>query len=221
MLDITQSFEVNSFRRTIFALQNIFGALKTGSDDMKVALVLYPYVFSGKGYSYRPSSINISFSDSCMTSIKNLEKLAESVFYSKYQSEDTRSYEALEFISDGIIGTKPTAVVTVTDGPSESTNLVPNPLGRIAAAISKIRTTRPSTRFFAAGVELDEENRVSSPESFEAELLALGEGIKSHHILVQNGIVAFIDGFLDLLVKGNVLCPNQSKEIDQAVGTLN
>lgn len=200
------------------ALQFIFGALTTRAvDNVHVGVVLYPYIFVLNNSPDRPASLNISLTTSCTSAVESLEALSYSVFYDDYQSEDTRSYEALEFIGTNVISemTQATTVITLTDGPSEIYNNVPPtssqyPINRINTAVRSIQQSRPSTRFFAAGVEIA--NSVSDDNLFTEELKALGEGLDSHYRRTNSNIDDFTDTVIDLLVDASVLCPNQSKE---------
>ena len=183
-------------------------------DDVGVALVLYPYIYDRTRRMNRPASLNISLDTNCMDTVDNLEKLAIDVFFD--QSEDTASYEALELLEKGPATTRPTAVVTLTDGPSDVLNMdspsSPNyPINRIRTAIQTIQAKQTGglARFCAAGLD------ISVPAGQEAlfadELLALGEGIPSHSKVTGADVSVYINTVLDLLVDANILCPNQSK----------
>lgn len=213
--DITQSFTIPNFRPVMHALQFIVGALKTqASNNVNVGLVLYPYIFDKKMFPDRGASLNISLTENCLSAVKSLENLGYSIYNSEYHGEVTHSYDALEFIGNNIINDmqQPTTVLTITDGVSTPSD---NSINRITTAINKIRQSRPSTRFYAAGVEIGNFIRNDNRARFINELKALGgsSGDDSHHTRSNSDIVTFTRDVIDLLVNASVLCPNQSKLI--------
>lgn len=199
----------------VHALQFIVGASKSQESNFNIALVLYPYLFDNPGLQDRPASLKISLDTSCTTAVEGLDDLAYSV--DELQSTLTSSYGAIEYVEDNMVDgmNLPTTVMTLTDGPSNipegiSSTSSRYPINRINAAISRIQQSRPSTRFYAAGVKADLITE-SDDALFSEELRALGENNVSHSERTDSNITEFTNLVIDLLVEARVLCPNQSK----------
>ena len=218
MLENSQSFTVGAFRNLLFALQYVFSALKSTSDNLNAELILYPYVMTTTNIGQGTGTTSlISNTDDCETAMGRLEYMSYNV--STFQSDDTRSYEALEFLSTGGPAADDVTVSVVTLSYTHSDQvedtITPNSdeysLNRIEAAIAEIKKIQPSTRFFAVGVDRGES---VDQALYDKELLALSDNIPEHNVKSvvtdSNTIITdYFNGIINLLETGSVLCENQ------------
>lgn len=201
----------------MFTLQYVFSALKSTSDNLNAELLLYPYIMTTK-YAGRDTTNLITNTDNCETAIKQLDFMAYNVTY--YQSDDTRSYEALEFLATGGATADDTtvSVVTLSYTPSDqvkdtiTSSSDEYSLNRIEAAIAKIKQIQPSTRFFAVGVDI--EGRFEDQDLYDQELLALSDNIPGYNVKLTGTnpdavIMDYFNEIINLLETGSVLCENQ------------
>lgn len=190
-------------------LQFVVGALKTNTDNDIFGVVLYPFVFPSGDYPNRPATFNISLGASCSSAVQSLEDLSYSVFYGGYQSEETRSYDALKYLMMFFKEAKKeaTTVITLSGGASETHNIPESsngfPIIRIASAIRKIRVVQPDIQFFAAGININTLLDL-------LEVFALSESIPSHSVIIRTS-QDLTGEVVDLLVDANILCPSQGE----------
>ena len=199
----------------MFALQYVFSALKSTSDNLNAELILYPYVFTTKSKDKGMMGTSILINDmvNCKTSIEKLEYMAYNV--SIYQSEDTRSYEAFEFLEKGgaTADDVTVSVVTLSYTPSDqvkntiTSNSDQYSLKRINASIAKIKSIQPSTRFFSVGVNIEGFTEESDKVLYDEELLALSDNIPERSTKLAGD--EYLDEIFNLLEAGSVLCENQ------------
>ena len=185
------------------ALEFITSALKAqASNGISVSLVLYPV--HRKGAEDIDARALFDLSADCSDAVGRLNQLAIDIYSKEYQSEETSSFEALEFIENSMIKSLPqqTTVLTITSGPSDATDAI----SRINKAINNIIKDRPNTRFYSAGL-------VTKYDDFDKELAALGENVPSHTTKTYEDVIAFSKSLVGLLVNASVLCSTQGKKV--------
>ena len=203
MQDLSQSFSLVAFIGVMQAIEVITATLKAQASmyNVNVATVLYP-VYRNGGLR-TASRVLFGLSTDCSPAVAELDSLAHNFNFRNFQSEVTRSFEALELILESIIGsiTQPTTIMTLTDGPSDTFDSI----NRINEVVRNIKQIRPDTRFYSAGLETRRD------DSFDAELAALGENNPTHTAQTSIPDQAFTRLVIDLMVEASILCPNQSE----------
>lgn len=201
-LDISQSFKLIEFRTTLLGLQYIVGALKAKeSNDVNVAIVLYPSYYDNEleTASYAIADLE----DDCSTVVEKIHKLSYDIAF--IQSENTYSYEALEYIADNMVDslTQSTTVMTIAVSPSDVDSTT-----EIGQQIKKIKDNVAEARFYSVGWLSKGDG-----DRFDEELLALGENIPTHTSRINDGALLSTQ-VVNELGNASVLCSDQGKNLN-------
>ena len=191
-------------RLTLAGLHLINNVLRN-TTGTRSALIVYP-IYSSSRQLLKPSRYIFSYDTGCEDYLASFWEVINTGVNSL--SFETRAYEALNFLATNgdIDGSRDTAVITVTDGPSEPED---TRISLIEQAIVNIRSRSSNVRFLSAGIP-----HISFEQSsiFIEELNALSTNIPGQMYLHENtDILDFITGIVNLMDENGLIFPVLSK----------